>query len=392
MAMRHERGFRLLVVASAAALLAAIGIAHASAESGPGAGAGAEPTAETRAASRPGEAGRSDASGTWGTTTGDETSRQPRILLVGDSITQGMAGDWTWRYRAYQLLAAQGVEPDFVGYRTDTVDPATKERVEDYADPDFDRDHAGVAGMSATDPQFDVAGLTAATRPDVVVVSLGVNDALQGHDPVVVAAALEATVADVRSVAPYADVVLAEQTTTWVDGVPAINALIRQLVGTLDSAESRVVLAPVPDGYDALGDTWDGVHPNAIGELGIAHEVVGALAELGYAEKPAVVTDVPAAGPPRSVVAARVTSATPTSLELTWTLPRGITKVEVQGRDLSTGGGWTPLGLSAWDAREHTLTGLAPGHSYELRLRPSRGTALSDESYTTTLTATTPLG
>lgn len=383
MAMWHERGFRVLVVASVAALVAAVGIAHASAEDG--AAGATDPSVQ-----RTGETPRTDASGTAGTTRADAVARQPRILLVGDSITQGMTGDHTWRYRAYHLLLDQSVVPDFVGYRTDTIDPVTKERVEDYADPDFDRDHAGVAGMTATDPEYDVVGLTAATRPDLVVVSLGVNDALQGHDPDDVAAGLRAIVDDVRSVAPYADVVLAEQTTTWLPGVPAVNERIRALADELDTERSRVALARVPAGYDATGDTWDGIHPNAVGEIAIAHEVVAALSELGYAAKPATVQDLPAPGPDRSVEGARVVDRSPTSLRLAWSLPRGVTKVHIEGRDLTTGGRWTPLATSAWGAEEQLLQGFAPGHSYELRLRPSRGTALSDERWSTEVTGRTP--
>ena len=377
MAMAHERGLRVLVVASVVALAAAVGIAHASADDGTD-GTGGAPH-------RAAEVARPDASGGPGTTAADEVARQPRILLVGDSITQGMAGDHTWRYRAYEELLAQGVEPDFVGYRTDTVDPVTKERVEDYADPDFDRDHAGVAGMTAVAPQYDVVGLTAATRPDVVVVSLGVNDVLQGHHPDDVAAALRALVEDVRSVAPYADLVLAEQTTTWLDDVPALNERIRALVDELDTERSRVALARVPEGYDAAGDTWDGIHPNAVGEVGIAHEVVAALSGLGYADKPAAVQDLPAPGPERSVVGARVVDRSATTLRLAWTLPRGITTVHVEGRDLTTGGRWTPLATSRWGAEELLLEGFAPGHRIELRLRPARGTARSDERWSTTL-------
>ena len=40
-----------------------------------------------------------------------------RILLLGDSITQGSEGDWTWRYRLWKHLTGAGVDADLVGYR-----------------------------------------------------------------------------------------------------------------------------------------------------------------------------------------------------------------------------------------------------------------------------------
>lgn len=32
------------------------------------------------------------------------------VMVVGDSITQGHEGDWTWRYRLWQWFNDQGVE------------------------------------------------------------------------------------------------------------------------------------------------------------------------------------------------------------------------------------------------------------------------------------------
>ena len=43
-----------------------------------------------------------------------------RVLLVGDSVTQGSAGDSTWRYRLWKHLEATTAGPvDLVGPRND---------------------------------------------------------------------------------------------------------------------------------------------------------------------------------------------------------------------------------------------------------------------------------
>src|SRR6266700_1732919 len=39
----------------------------------------------------------------------------PRIMIVGDSITEGSSGDYTWQYRLYDHLRADGVRPAVVG-------------------------------------------------------------------------------------------------------------------------------------------------------------------------------------------------------------------------------------------------------------------------------------
>src|SRR5215831_13993340 len=38
-----------------------------------------------------------------------------RIMIVGDSITEGSAGDYTWQYRLYEHLRPDGVSPRMVG-------------------------------------------------------------------------------------------------------------------------------------------------------------------------------------------------------------------------------------------------------------------------------------
>jgi hypothetical protein len=37
------------------------------------------------------------------------------VMVVGDSITQGHEGDWTWRYRLWEWFRDEGIAVDFVG-------------------------------------------------------------------------------------------------------------------------------------------------------------------------------------------------------------------------------------------------------------------------------------
>src|SRR5262245_42446727 len=63
-----------------------------------------------------------------------------RILLVGDSMTQGSSGDWTWRYRLWQHLSEHGVSFDLVGPRTDLWEYVeAHDGSQAYIDPNFDR-------------------------------------------------------------------------------------------------------------------------------------------------------------------------------------------------------------------------------------------------------------
>jgi hypothetical protein len=37
------------------------------------------------------------------------------MMVVGDSISQGFEGDFTWRYRLWEWFSSQGLAVDFVG-------------------------------------------------------------------------------------------------------------------------------------------------------------------------------------------------------------------------------------------------------------------------------------
>src|SRR3954453_9994943 len=63
-----------------------------------------------------------------------------RILLEGDSLTQGFNGDFTWRYRFDKELVRQGVSANLVGTRHGPYVRAGFSSSQ-YADPHFDSDH-----------------------------------------------------------------------------------------------------------------------------------------------------------------------------------------------------------------------------------------------------------
>ena len=38
-----------------------------------------------------------------------------KVMIVGDSMSQGREGDWTWRFRIWEWFKDQGLTVDFVG-------------------------------------------------------------------------------------------------------------------------------------------------------------------------------------------------------------------------------------------------------------------------------------
>jgi hypothetical protein len=204
-----------------------------------------------------------------------------RVMVLGDSLSQGSSGDWTWRYRLWRHLSDHAVPVDLVGPRTDLYDNVESAfGSQAYLDPAFDRDHASRWGMRLADLDVPVTDLVSTYHPHVLVEMLGDNDLSAGSSPAQVADLLHGLVDEARAVDPGIDVVLGQDPRPHTQPDSAsLNSLITQLAGQLDSPGSRVVATDVA-GYDDLQDTWDGAHPNARGELKVAAEVEDALHQV----------------------------------------------------------------------------------------------------------------
>ncbi|HXH79186.1 GDSL-type esterase/lipase family protein [Nocardioides sp.] len=216
-----------------------------------------------------------------------------RILIVGDSVTQGDAGDYTWRYFSACGLEKSGAEVDFVGQHTGTFGGGGAENYTGgYANPNFDQDHAARWGLlmfemlnQPSDSAPTITDLMTAQQPDVLVEMLGLNDFmwLSNFDAAKMNGQVRRFVADARSVKPNVDVVLASLPQTWVSNVPAYNEGLPALAAELSTADSRVVASPVPDFTEGT-DTYDRVHPTTAGQVKIAAAVSVALEELGIGQ------------------------------------------------------------------------------------------------------------
>ena len=299
-----------------------------------------------------------------------------RILLVGDSMTQGSAGDWTWRYRLWQHLTEHAVDVDLVGYRDDLRDEIGKTFGDQhYLDPAFDRDHAARWGMALSDPDVSGGDLVQDHQPDVVVVMLGDNDLSAGATGQQAADRLQDFVTDLRAADPVVDVVLVNDP-RGVATQPqsaAYNAEIEDLAASLSTTDAPVVVADAASGFDLDGDTYDWAHPNARGELKIAAAVADALSVIGVGPP----ADRPLSDVPRGPRLPPVLSATATEggADLSWVRSPGAETTEVYARDVTAG----ETGFQRVATRDevsgtaHTVGGLAPGHTVQLRTRPFKG-------------------
>jgi hypothetical protein len=300
-----------------------------------------------------------------------------RVMLVGDSSTQGSAGDWTWRYRLWRHLEETApAEVDLVGPHDDLWDQNTRTYGhQTYVDPQFDRDHAARWGLSLAFPERPIELFVADYQVDVVVALLGIDDLIfLGHDPARVRGDVERFIADARSANPDVDVVLGELIQTWLPGATDLNALLHEVAVALDEAGSRVVVAETADGFRRRTHTYDRSHPGALGEVLIASSVADALAVTGIglpARRP--VAAVPR-GPRIPVrLAGGVRHG---KVRLSWSGSPGADSYRVLYRRPEVSPRWLVVGDTT--KRRWVVKGLRGGERVQLAVLPRKGRELAE--------------
>lgn len=216
-----------------------------------------------------------------------DTAEPTRIMVVGDSVTHGLSGQYTWRYFSHKGLQKTGATVDFVGphvgtYSDDGWFAGT------YADPNFDQDHAARWGLTLWETLFFPSGENTPSvedlmesDPDVIVEALGVNDlTILNQTPEELARYVGEFVGKARAVNPGVDVVVMALPQVWYERVPVYNALLPGIAADLSTPESRVVVTPVAQFTNGV-DTTDDAHPTTLGMRKIAAAVSAGLEELG---------------------------------------------------------------------------------------------------------------
>ncbi|MBJ7472868.1 MAG: hypothetical protein JHD16_16295 [Solirubrobacteraceae bacterium] len=324
-----------------------------------------------------------------------------RIMPVGDSITQGAGGDYTWRYRLANSLRLNGPASgvDFVGSRTGLYDTVKylQDWNQDYQIAEFDRDHHAVWLRTLIDETATIGPAIGAlpAKPDVVIAALGTNDAARGAARSLTA--MESLIRNARAAAPGVDVVvvglyplanLGNGALINQSYVAGFNAGLPALASRLSTPSERVVLAPLAS-FDPRTMTWDGRHPTSTGELVIARSVATALAELGVGggwRGPSTAV-WPAQGPTPSLI-----PASNGTVRVTWPVDTpGALAYRVTYRLVGTSA-WTLVGTLAANTPTVTAPGMKVGSSYEFAITPVRGAMVGvmGPRVTTTIPAPVP--
>jgi lysophospholipase L1-like esterase len=310
---------------------------------------------------------------------GAATVAPARILIVGDSTTQGKIGDYTWRYWLWRTLEGEGKVVDFVGPHTGLYDPDTDTYDNPgYADPHFDQDHASWWGMllSNIGARLNVHDAMTEYQPDIVINELGINDLVWVATPADLIDRMRDFVGEVRAVSPNATVVIGELTQTWWTNssgeavVADYNAMLPDLAASLDQPAARVIIAPRPDDYVQDVDSVGPAHPSPSGEVKIARQFSTVLDTLPLPTTP---TPPPPAPPTYAGAAVVKAAARHRSVRLTFTTPEDATRQAIWKRDRTNAGRWRLVAYVGPDVHRYRVGSLRHHHRYAFRLRAYRG-------------------
>jgi len=203
-----------------------------------------------------------------------------KVMVLGDSLSHGFGGDWTWRYWLWREFARQSVGVDFVGPST-SVSSGRYER-----ELAWDRNHASRGGATVDTFLTGITGLLDTYDPDVLVVELGFNDVRRGDTPDQVSVQLLHLLENALAGRPDLKLVVGELTAS---GVPAEDAATAEVNAALTAwadrhgaevAQHRAADEGGP-AWDLAKHTFDDLHPNEDGQTLLAHRFADALNRVG---------------------------------------------------------------------------------------------------------------
>lgn len=330
-----------------------------------------------------------------------------KLMVVGDSISHGREGDWTWRYRLWEWLTSQGVEFEFVGPYTGTADaerpaPPPRPAVEGEApnepgqritggyaegvDQKFDGKHFSMWGLQAHQVRTTIENAIHNYQPDFLLLELGFNDIGWGvSGPEGTLGSIETIVANARSAKPDLKFAIANmpQRTFVREDLPIsteqYNCMLKAAIPTWSTPTSPIALVQFCENYSSgpkgAPGAYDGLHPNSLGEYEIAQAFSETLNRFyGVGSVP---LRLPKAIPLRPTpVPSNVSAHTsPGGVTVTWDAVYGAMGYDVKYRS---------RGDSNWDAalvqtNRYDTTLANDGQVFEYMIRTNNGEELKSE-------------
>lgn len=310
------------------------------------------------------------------------------MMIVGDSITAGQAGDYTWRYWFYQQERAAGVALSLVGLYSGLATikpnpppgelgstlPSPRYDNHDYADPNFGQRCLCLWGYLIEQATAAMYNAVAQGKPDYLLVLLGsANLDFARESPNAAEARMQPLIAVARAANPDIRIVLGKVPESQNDiDKPAVarqdatfNADLARDGQAWSTPQSPIVV--IDTGIDPATDLYDNSHPNSHGEVKIAAAFVNALAADFSVGVP---FPFPMPSPPLGPQQAPKLTAKggKGSATLTWTSSPGAWDYIVYTHDVTTGANLFP---DTSHPTRYTVK-LKPG-TYSFTVQPEKG-------------------
>ena len=196
-----------------------------------------------------------------------------KIMPLGDSITEAINGHASYRYWLWYQLKNAGFDIDFVGSMRRAA-PCCR---------DYDWDHEGHWGWRADQILTSIDRWASTYRPDIVLIHLGTNDINQGQSVNSTRADLAQIIDRIRAYVPDVVVLIAQIIPGNIrheHQIRKFNKAISTLGMEKASTLSPIIVVDQWTGFNYAIDTYDGIHPNEIGEKKMAHKWFEALQDL----------------------------------------------------------------------------------------------------------------
>ncbi|KAK3317238.1 carbohydrate esterase family 3 protein [Cercophora scortea] len=332
-----------------------------------------------------------------------------KVMVVGDSISHGREGDWTWRYRIWEWFRREGVPILFVGPYKGTVPPDDPEpprpppliseparpgylRTDGGyakgASPDFlaNSDHFAVGGRQAAQAMRLVAEQVATYQPDYCLVQLGFNDVAWGrYAPALVLASIKFLVNQARSAKPDLKFAIANvPQRTFIPGredlpgsTDAYNALLARSIPRWSTEGSPVALVRLCENYSCGPDTskaaYDGLHPNALGEYQIAQAFSRTLVEAFSIGLNELRIPVDILARPMPTPTNFQATPSPGGIVVTWDAVYGAFGYDIRVRIAGSSSPEEWFATYHVNSNRHDTTRCVAGEKWEYQLRTSGG-------------------
>ena len=198
-----------------------------------------------------------------------------QLLALGDSITNGISGHWSYRRDLTGLLSADSCRIDMVGSLNGPTDG-------NIGNGDFDRDHEGHRGFTTEQILDGLPEWLPQYEPDVALIHIGTNDILNGLSINIAVNNVIQIISNLRFSNPNMEIFLAQ----IIPNLPAnenevisFNNQLLTAAAAQSTPQSPITIVDQYSGYDTFLNNFDQVHPNTSGESIIANRWRSAITQ-----------------------------------------------------------------------------------------------------------------